>query len=79
MVAKTARWFEKSAPWIKPPRVPEWILHWHSIFGGSIGGFFGQRFFRHKTKSEKFRPVFLRTIVIQVILLIVISVMNTSF
>lgn len=75
---KLARWFEKFAPWIKPPRVPEWILHWHSIFGGSIGAFFGQRFFRHKTKSQKFRPVFLRTIVIQIILLTVISVANAG-
>ena len=75
---KLARWFETFAPWIKPPRVPEWILHWHSIFGGSIGAFFGQRFFRHKTKSKKFRPVFLKTVVVQILLLILIAVANSG-
>ena len=76
---KLGRWFEKCIPGIKPQRVPEWILHWHSIFGGSIGAFFGQRFFNHKTKNEKFQPVFIRAIAIQIVLLIGIFAINLSF
>lgn len=76
---KLAGWFAKHIPWIKPPRVPEWILHWHLIFGGTIGAIFGQRFFNHKTKSKKFQPVFCKVIAIQVILSIVIFAINVRF
>jgi len=56
----------------KVSRVPEWILHWHSIFGGSIGALFAQKLFHHKTKSEKFQPVYTNTLLVQVGLLIAI-------
>ena len=76
---KLARWFQNFAPWIKPPRVPEWILHWHTIFGGTIGAFFAQRYFRHKTSSQKFQPVFRKALIIQIILLIVIGVASANY
>lgn len=39
--------YDKVCAWglTKLPRVPEWILHWHSILGGSLGAFFAQSFF----------------------------------
>lgn len=69
---KVARWFETFAPWIKPPRVPEWILHWQSICGGSLGALFAQRFFHHKTKSKKFQPIYRKTVLAQTALLMAI-------
>lgn len=35
-------------------RVPEWLLLGLGAIGGSIGGFLGQRYFRHKTKKTAF-------------------------
>lgn len=75
---KLARWLERLAPWVKPPRVPEWILHWHSILGGTIGAAFGQLFFHHKISSVKFQPVYRKTFVIQALLIAIVIFINYS-
>jgi uncharacterized membrane protein YsdA (DUF1294 family) len=67
---KLASRVEKFAPWIKTLRVPEWILHWLSISGGSLGAAFAQQFFRHKTKKKSFQVVYLRIVLIQIAVLI---------
>ncbi|MCA2732479.1 MAG: DUF1294 domain-containing protein [Microcystis sp. M158S2] len=64
----------------KKKRMPESILHWHSVLGGTIGAYAGHRFFNHKkifvlnkslaSKSAiKFAPVFERIFFCQVFLL----------
>jgi hypothetical protein len=73
---RLARWFENFAPWIKPPRVPEWILHWHSICGGSLGAAIAQYFFNHKTSKQTFRVVYLKTVGIQITILVTLFFVN---
>jgi len=51
-------------------RVPEWNLHALSILGGTLAGFGAQQFFRHKTHDASFRPVYITTVIIQIILLV---------
>lgn len=67
---KLAHWVERFAPWIKTARVPEWVLHWHSICGGSLGASFAQKFFRHKTKKKTFQAIYLKIVIAQTVLLV---------
>lgn len=39
-------------------RTPERLLHRLSLWGGWPGAFFGQRFFRHKTRKTEFQIIF---------------------
>ncbi|MFB2875867.1 DUF1294 domain-containing protein [Floridanema aerugineum] len=67
---KLARWVERFAPWVKTSRVPEWVLHWHSICGGTLGAFLGQKYFRHKTSKSSFQLVYRITALTQIVLLV---------
>ncbi|MDM8561671.1 cold shock and DUF1294 domain-containing protein [Candidatus Parabeggiatoa sp. HSG14] len=51
-------------------RVPEWILHGLSIFGGSPTGLIAQKLFRHKTIKGSFQWVYWTIVVVQIVLLI---------
>jgi uncharacterized membrane protein YsdA (DUF1294 family) len=70
-----AHWIEQFVPWVKTARVPEWILHWHSIFGGTLGACFAQQAFNHKTKKQPFQAVHRTILVTQIFLLIVTFVL----
>jgi uncharacterized membrane protein YsdA (DUF1294 family) len=61
-------------PFLKPPRVPEKVLHWHSYCGGSVGAFIAQDFFRHKSSKEPFKSRYTMTVVAQIFSLISIHV-----
>ncbi|HEY9601409.1 MAG TPA: DUF1294 domain-containing protein [Allocoleopsis sp.] len=67
---KLARWVEKFAPWVKTARVPEWVLHWHSICGGTLGAILAQGSFRHKTKKKTFQSVHRIIVLTQIVLLV---------
>lgn len=43
--------FAKSGAW----RIPEKVLFFLAIAGGSLGAFLGMRFFHHKTKHPQFK------------------------
>ena len=47
-------------------RVPESVLHLLALLGGTIGAFFGQLFFRHKTRKLKFKVVFYTIVFMQI-------------
>jgi uncharacterized membrane protein YsdA (DUF1294 family) len=47
-------------------RVPELVLHALVYLGGTLGGYLGMRFFRHKTIKGPFRLVFWFIVVLQV-------------
>lgn len=64
------------APFIRPPRVPERVLHWHSFCGGSLGAFIAQKFFRHKSTKESFRAIYHRTVLIQIFFLVAVFFFN---
>jgi len=62
---KREKWIEN----FKPKRMDEFLLHWHSVLGGTIGAFAGHIFFNHKKifkinmhsaspSAIKFAPVF---------------------
>ena len=57
----------------KRMRIPERILHLSALLGGSIGAFFGQRFFHHKTIKGSFQLVFRITIVLQLMLILFLA------
>lgn len=35
-------------------RIPEKVLMWAAVFGGSLGAYLGMKMFSHKTKKAKF-------------------------
>ncbi|KIM11908.1 MAG: hypothetical protein KU37_03380 [Sulfuricurvum sp. PC08-66] len=52
-------------------RVPEKNLHCLALFGGSIGAFFAQRIFRHKTLKSSFLKKFWLILSLQIIVVFV--------
>jgi uncharacterized membrane protein YsdA (DUF1294 family) len=78
-VQKLFGWINSQNPRIKEnmmQRMPESILHWHSTCGGTIGAFMGHKFFIHKMRGAesrvKFAPIFKRTVIVQILLIIAI-------
>ncbi|MEL7409287.1 MAG: DUF1294 domain-containing protein, partial [Cyanobacteria bacterium J06558_2] len=76
-------WIDKHNPKIRiilMQRMPESILHWHSTCGGTIGAFLGHKFFIHKMRGReskvKFAPIFKRTVILQILLIIAISILE---
>lgn len=70
-------WVNRQNPKIKKnmmQRMPEPILHWHSTCGGTIGAFMGHKFFIHKMRGAesrvKFAPIFKKTVILQILLII---------
>ena len=47
-------------------RIPELVLHFLALAGGSIGGLAGQYFFHHKTKKLKFQIFFILIAIVQI-------------
>ena len=50
--------FDKRQARCERYRIPEAMLHWAAMIGGSPGAALGQIAFRHKTRKLKFRIVF---------------------
>ena len=46
-------------------RIPEAVLHFLALIGGTVGAFAGQLVFRHKTKKLKFRLIFIIIVLVQ--------------
>jgi uncharacterized membrane protein YsdA (DUF1294 family) len=63
-------------PFIRPSRIPERILHWHSYLGGSFGAYIARNFLRHKSSKEPFSSIFRRTIWIQILFLGAVFLIN---
>jgi len=51
-------------------RIPELVLHFLALAGGSIGGLAGQYVFHHKTKKLKFQVYFILIAILQICLII---------
>ena len=78
-VQKLFGWINRQNPKIKEnmmQRMPETILHWHSTCGGTIGALMGHKFFAHKMRGTesrvKFAPIFKRTVILQILLIIIL-------
>lgn len=46
-------------------RIPEAVLHFLAVVGGTAGAFAGQMVFRHKTRKSKFKAIFLAIVLLQ--------------
>ena len=49
-------------------RVPERTLHLVELFGGTLGGFIGQRVFHHKSAKGSYQRTFWLIVIVQVII-----------
>jgi uncharacterized membrane protein YsdA (DUF1294 family) len=58
--------FDKRQSIKQGPRVPELILHLLALVGGSPAALVGQLTFRHKTRKQPFKAIFIAIIVLQV-------------
>jgi uncharacterized membrane protein YsdA (DUF1294 family) len=54
-------------------RVPEVVLHFLAIVGGTVGAYLGMRVFRHKTIKGPFRLIFWFIVVLQLALIAAIA------
>jgi len=59
-------------------RIPEATLHWLSVLGGFIGGWFGRSVFRHKTQKKIFTFVLVLSTLIHLALTALILLRITS-
>jgi uncharacterized membrane protein YsdA (DUF1294 family) len=57
------KWFARS----DRLRIPEWVLHALSAFGGSPGAFAAMKLFRHKTIKGSFRIFFWCIVAVQLL------------
>ncbi len=55
-------------------RIPERTLFAVAIFGGTVGGLLGMRFFRHKTKHLSFVLGFPIILILQIVIVIILSI-----
>lgn len=67
-IQKIGRSVSRTLPFIRPSRIPEKILHWHSYFGGSFGASLARNrnYLNHKSSKEPFGSIFRRTVWMQI-------------
>ena len=65
-----AFFLDKRAAQRRQPRIPEQALLLLALAGGSVGGYYAMRRFRHKTSKQSFRALFGLVVVVQVIALV---------
>lgn len=59
--------YDKSAAHAQWTRIPEWVLHFFALLGGSPAALLGQRLFRHKTVKRSFRIWFWIIVAAQIV------------
>ncbi len=64
--------FDKHRARVAGRRVPEVVLHFLAVVGGTLGAYLGMRVFRHKTIKGPFRLVFWFIVVLQLALLVAV-------
>ncbi len=55
-------------------RVPETLLHFIELVGGSLGAWIAQRAFNHKLRKRRFLVLFLRIVTLQLFLITVLAI-----